>query len=89
MVVTVCSTVFKYALSVSVKLISTISQVDTSCQGGAALLDKAAVCFGVGNRLSGKSGHIGVYLMAFVELSHSPLPLLLKLVIICASEIQS
>lgn len=43
-------------------------------------------CVEVGNGLSGNSG---VYLVAFVELSRSPLPLLLKLVTICASEIQS
>lgn len=65
---------------------STVSQVAASCQAGAALLDKAA---GVGNGLPGESGHSAVYLVAFVELSHSPLPLLLKLVIICTSEIQS
>lgn len=86
-VVTVCSTVFKHALSVSVKLRPTNGQVAASCQAGAALLHKAAVgCVEVGNGLSGESGHSGVYLVPFVELSRFPLPLLRKLVISCTSE---
>lgn len=87
MVVADCSTEFKNASSVSVKLRPTISQVAAPCQAGAALLDKAAVvCVGVGNGLSGESGHSGVYLVSFVELSRFPLPLLWKLLIICTSE---